>query len=34
MPQSTVIFGALAFLFFVFVTARGDLPKWLSIFGL
>ena len=33
MTQSTVIAAALFFAFFVFVTIRGDLPKWLSIFG-
>jgi hypothetical protein len=33
LSQSVIIFGAVAFAFLVFVTVRGDLPKWLSIFG-
>jgi hypothetical protein len=31
--QSTVILAALLFAFVVFVTVRGDLPAWLSLFS-
>ena len=32
--QTGFLFGALAFGFLFFVTARGDLPKWLGLLGL
>lgn len=31
--QSTVIFGTLLFAFFIFITVRGDLPEWISLFS-
>lgn len=32
VKQSTVIFGALIAGFVIFVTVRGDLPLWFSLF--
>jgi len=34
MPQTSVIFAALFVAFLVFITRRGDLAKWIGIFGL
>ena len=32
MGQSTVIFGTLLFAFIVFITVRGELPKYMGFF--
>lgn len=32
MKQSTVIIGALLIAFFIFITLRGDLPRWTGLF--
>jgi hypothetical protein len=32
--QTALLFGAVAFAFVFFVTIRGDLGKWLGLFGL
>jgi len=32
MPQSSVIFFYLAAGFLIFITARGELPSYLSVF--
>lgn len=32
MKQSTIIFGVIIFLFVVYITMRGDLPKWFELF--
>lgn len=32
MTQTTVIIGALLFAFFVYVTAKGQLPSYLAVF--
>jgi hypothetical protein len=34
MQQSTIVVGALFLAFLIFVTARGELPTYLQIFGL
>ena len=34
MNQTAFTFGALAFAFLVFITIRGDLARWLGVFGL
>jgi len=34
MDQSTKIFGALFIGFMVFITMRGELPKYLGVLGL
>ena len=34
MSQSTVIAGALIFAFVIFITMRGELPKYLAVLGL
>lgn len=34
MSQTGVLFGALLLAFLVFVTMRGDLGKWLGLFGI
>lgn len=34
MQQSSVIAAALIIGFIVFVTARGELPKYLQVFGI
>lgn len=31
--QTAFIFAVIAFAFLVYVTIRGDLPKWLGLFG-
>ena len=33
MSQSTLIFAGVFFAFFVFITAKGELPLYLSFFG-
>ena len=33
MDQSTKIFGSLLIAFVVFVTMRGELPKYLEVLG-
>jgi len=30
--QSTIIAGSLLLAFVIFITVRGDLPEWLSLF--
>lgn len=32
--QTGFMFGAILFAFIVFITMRGDLAKWLGVFGL
>lgn len=32
--QTSLLFGALLFAFLFFITTRGELAKWLGIFGL
>lgn len=34
MPQSSVAFGVLFVAWIVFITQRGDLARWLGVFGL
>ena len=34
MNQTAVIFGVLVAAFLFYVTTRGDLPRWLGLFGL
>lgn len=34
MNNTSFLFGAVAFAFLFFITARGDLPAWLGVFGL
>lgn len=34
MSQSTLLFGALVFGFFVFITVKGELPQYLNVMGL
>lgn len=34
ISQTAFIFGAVGFMFLVFITLRGDLPKWLGLLGL
>jgi hypothetical protein len=34
MSHSTVAVGALLMLFFIYVTAKGELPTYLSLLGL
>ena len=31
--QTAFIFGVVGLLFLVYITLRGDLPKWLGLFG-
>ena len=33
MSQTAFIFGVVAFAFILYVTLRGDLPKWLGLLG-
>lgn len=34
ISQTAFIFGAIGFSFVIFITMRGDLPKWLGLLGL
>lgn len=34
LPQTDVVFGALALGFVIYITVKGDLKKWLSLMGL
>lgn len=34
MNETGFTFGCLAFAFLVFITVRGDLPKWRQVVGL
>lgn len=34
MSQSTIVFGSLIFAFLVFITVRGELPKYMAVVGL
>lgn len=34
MSQSTIIAGVILFAFVVFITMRGELPKYLAVIGL
>ena len=34
MSQSTILFGALIFGFFVFVTVKGELPRYRAVMGI
>lgn len=34
MSQSTIIAGVILFAFLIFITTRGELPKYLAVIGL
>ena len=34
LNNTAYIFGVVTFAFIVFITTRGDLPKWLGLLGL
>jgi hypothetical protein len=34
VSQTGLLFGALMVAFLIFITTRGDLPKWLGLLGL
>ena len=34
MNQTAFMFATVAFAFLFYVTVKGDLPKWLGLFGL
>jgi len=34
ISQTAFVFAVLATAFLIFVTLRGDLPKWLGLFGI
>jgi hypothetical protein len=34
MPHTSIIAGALIIAFFVFITVRGELPKYAAVIGI
>jgi hypothetical protein len=34
MSQTSFVFGVVFVAFLIFITLRGDLAKWLGVFGL